>query len=82
MSGAAVSQAMEALDSFALPSPVTDAEVMFGGRLEALLPPYETLPAAFRDEQDAYSPVVWQWYFRVSGFDCVPALDPGSGIAL
>lgn len=48
-----------------------------GGSLEALLPPYETLPAAFRNEQDAYSPVVWQWYFRGVSADC---LRPRRGI--
>ena len=62
--GAADDQALQGLEGFARPKPVTDEEVMFGGRLETLLPPYEALPVEFRDEQDAYSAVVWQWYFR------------------
>ena len=77
MSGTACTQTMEVLDLFALPRSVSDEEVMFGGRLEALLPEYETLPAAFRDEQDVYSPVVWQWYFRGIRTDC---LRPRRGI--
>jgi len=46
MSGTACTQTVEALDLFALPRSVSDEDVMFGGRLEALLPEYETLPAA------------------------------------
>ena len=77
MSDTACAQTMEALDLFAQPRSVSDEQVMFGGRLEALLPEYERLPAAFRDEQDAYSPVVWQWYFRGIRIDC---LRPRRGI--
>lgn len=64
MRGATGARVSAGLESFAYPMSVTDEEVMFGGRLETLLPPYEALPAEFRDEQDAYSAVVWQWYFR------------------
>lgn len=49
---------------FAQPSPVSEAEVTAGGRLDVLLPAYETVPEEFRRERDPFTPLVHQWFFR------------------
>ena len=49
---------------FAQPAAVSESEVTAGGRLDVLLPAFETLPEEFRRERDPFSPLVHQWFFR------------------
>lgn len=46
------------------PKEVTDAEVVFGGRMEELMPPFETIPKKFQCCQTKWNQIVSRWFFE------------------
>jgi hypothetical protein len=54
----------DAAQRFTTPTPVSDVDMAFGGRMAALLPAMETIPAEFKQSGNKWVELVARWFFK------------------
>lgn len=65
-------------DFFGTPSPVTGLDCAFGGSMEKLLPPWDSIPDDFKRDRTKWNKVISRWLF--SGLPKDTQFIPKTGI--
>lgn len=68
------------IDNWEQPTKVEAQDIAFGGLMEILLPPYDSIPEEFRRERSPWCRIVSRWFF--SGLPQGTVFTPKPGIDL
>lgn len=72
-------------DRFAQPATVDAAEMVFGGKMSQLLPPYASIPDEFKDHYGQWNKLASGWFFgglpKGTAFIPKDGIDAGKAVA-